>query len=146
MRRLVPWLPVVLLGIVLFWASSADNLRFEQDELADTLIRKTGHVIVYGIGTLLLWSALRQTTRLRRAWAWAAAIALAFGATDEVHQVFTRGREPTIRDVFIDAIGVGVAVLAGRWWLSRQGLDPDAPGGARPDVDGPGSGPVPRVG
>ena len=110
MRRILPWLPVVVLAIGLFWASSQSNLRFEADEVADTAIRKVGHVLVYAGGTLCLWYALASTTRLRPAWAWAAGFWLAFAASDEFHQVFTKGREPTIRDVLIDGVGIVAAV------------------------------------
>jgi VanZ family protein len=122
LRRLLPWLPVIALGIGLFWASSQSNLRFEPDEFWDTAIRKTGHVAVYAIGTLLLWYALEATTRLRPAWAWAAGAWLAFAASDEFHQVFTKGREPTVRDVAIDGIGIVAALVVGRWWLARRSV------------------------
>ena len=129
MRRVLAWLPVAVLAVGLFWASSQSNLRFEADEFADTAIRKTGHVLVYAIGTLCLWYALASTTRLRPAWAWAAGLWLAFACSDEFHQVFTKGREPTIRDVLIDAVGVVAAVVIGRWWLGRRaGLQPREPG------------------
>jgi VanZ family protein len=122
LRRVVPWLPVAALALALFWASAQSNLRFEPDEFWDTAIRKTGHVIVYATGTLFLWYALNSTTRLRPPWAWAAGIAVAFAASDELHQVFTKGREPTIRDVLIDAIGIVIAVVVGRLWLARRAM------------------------
>lgn len=114
-----PWLPVAALAVGLFWASSQSNLRFESDEFWDLVVRKAGHIAAYAVGTLLLWRAVARTTRLRPAWAWAVGIALAFAASDEFHQVFTKGREPTIRDVAIDAIGIATAVAIGlvarRW-------------------------------
>jgi len=122
LRRVVPWLPVAALALGLFWASAQSNLRFEPDEFWDTAIRKAGHVIVYAAGTLFLWYALGATTRLRPAWAWASGFALAFAAGDELHQVFTKGREPTIVDVLIDAIGIVAAVVVGRWWLARRAV------------------------
>lgn len=120
MRRLVPWLPVIALAVGLFWASAQPNLRFAQDETEDFVVRKAGHVVIYAVGTLLLWFAIAQTTRLRPAITWAAGIALAFAASDELHQVFTKGREPTIRDVAIDAIGIVVAVGIVRFTRWRQ--------------------------
>lgn len=120
MRRVVPWLPVLALAIGLFWASSQSNLRFERDEFWDTAIRKTGHVLVYAIGTLLLWYAIEATTRLRPAWAWAAGFWLAFAASDEFHQLFTKGREPTFRDVLIDAVGIAAALIAGHLALRAR--------------------------
>ena len=121
-RGLLAWLLVAALALGLFWASSQSSLRFESDEFWDFVVRKAGHMAVYGLGTLLLWHAFARTTRLRPAWAWAAGIGLAFAASDELHQVFTKGREPTIRDVLIDAIGIVLAVLVGRLWLARRAV------------------------
>ncbi len=119
-RRLTPWLPVLVLALALFWASAQANLRFAQGETEDFLIRKTGHIVVYAVGTLLLWRALALTTRLRPAWAWAAAVTLAFAVSDELHQIGVLGREPSIEDVAIDAIGIAAALAIGRVVVQKR--------------------------
>jgi VanZ family protein len=42
------------------------------------------------------------------------AIALAYAATDELHQHFVAGRHGTPWDVAIDAAGIGIGVLVAR--------------------------------
>ncbi|MDQ6796262.1 MAG: VanZ family protein [Chloroflexota bacterium] len=44
---------------------------------------------------------------------------VAYGATDELHQVFVHGRGPSPVDVLIDGLGaaLGLAVYA---WLARR--------------------------
>jgi VanZ family protein len=73
----------------------------------DTLLRKLGHITIYGI----LWLTLARATRWRRP-VLASVIAIAYAISDEVHQSFVEGRHGTAVDVTIDALGVGLAVLA----------------------------------
>jgi VanZ family protein len=73
----------------------------------DTILRKAAHMAEYGLLWLLWWRALGY----RNAGA-AAAITIAYGATDEFHQSFVEGRHGTPVDVLIDAAGVALAALA----------------------------------
>jgi VanZ family protein len=70
----------------------------------DLIGRKIIHATEYGLLTFLWWRALRNPLT-------AAAIALAYSATDEFHQHFVHGRHGTPVDVLIDAIGIAIAVL-----------------------------------
>jgi VanZ family protein len=78
----------------------------------DFLVRKAGHMAVFGILALLTWRALATTTAWRRPWAWALALAVLYAVTDELHQGFVAGRHPSPVDVGIDATGALIAVLA----------------------------------
>ena len=118
--RSVTWLPVVAWAGLIFYLSAQPNLRFEQDATLDFIVRKAGHMGVFGVLALLLWWALTGTTRVRPAWAWACAIALAYAATDELHQGFTAGRHPSVTDVGIDGVGIAIAVLVGLAILRRR--------------------------
>jgi VanZ family protein len=111
--RLLTWLPVLAWAGLIFALSAQPNLRFEQDATLDFIVRKLGHMGIFGILALLLWRALSTTTRLRPAMAWAGAAALAYAASDEFHQGFTAGRHPAMTDVGIDGIGIVVALLVG---------------------------------
>jgi len=73
------------------------ELRFVPDQNLDFLVRKAGHMGVFGILALLLWRALAGTTAWRRPWAWALAVTVLYAATDEIHQGF-RGRAPRVGD------------------------------------------------
>jgi VanZ family protein len=118
--RSLTWLPAVACAGLIFALSAQPNLRFEQDATLDFVVRKAGHMGVFGVLALLLWWALSGTTRLRPAWAWAGAVALAYAATDEFHQGFTAGRHPAVTDVGIDGLGIVLAVLVGLAVVRRR--------------------------
>ena len=110
--RLVAWLPVIAWAGVIFAFSAQPNLRFVPDQNLDFLVRKAGHMGVYGILALLLWRALGVTTAWRRPWAWALVLAVLYSITDEFHQGSVAGRHPSALDVGIDAAGALIAVAA----------------------------------
>ena len=73
----------------------------------DTLLRKLAHMAEYG---LLWWLWLRALGGAATAVLPAAAITLAYAATDEWHQTFVHGRSGRPLDWLIDAAGVGIAI------------------------------------
>ena len=88
------------------------HLRFVPDESLDFVIRKLGHLGVFGILALLVWRALAGTTDWRFPWAWAFALTVLYAASDELHQGFVAGRHPSAIDVGIDAAGALIALVA----------------------------------
>jgi VanZ family protein len=111
-RVFVTWLPAIAWAGLIFAFSAQPNLRFAPDAALDFLVRKAGHMAVFGILALLLWRAVAGTTVRRRPWAWALALAVLYAATDELHQGFVAGRYPSAIDVGIDAAGALIAVVA----------------------------------
>ncbi len=79
----------------------------------DTILRKLGHVTIYAV----LWLTLARATRWRRPLP-AAAVALLYAVSDEVHQSFVEGRHGSPVDVAIDALGIGLAALA--WSIAHR--------------------------
>jgi VanZ family protein len=109
-RLLAAWLPAIAWAGLIFVFSAQPNLRFVPDARLDFLVRKAGHMGVFGILALLLWRALGATTAWRRPWAWALALAVLYAMTDEFHQGFVVGRHPSPVDVGIDAAGALIAI------------------------------------
>jgi VanZ family protein len=125
-RLLSAWLPVGAWAALIFVASATPDLRFLSDEKMDLVVRKIGHVGVYGILALLAWRAIASTTNLRRPWPWALAMATLYAASDEFHQASVAGRSAAIADVALDAAGgviaVGVVWLARSRWARHQAV------------------------
>jgi VanZ family protein len=81
------------------------------------LIRKSAHFIEYFILSLLLLRAVRGD-RQGFDWRWALsalAMAAAYAAMDELHQLFVPGRTASPWDVLLDTSGVVVAQLWAAW-------------------------------
>ncbi len=108
-RAVSLWLPVVVWAAVIFTLSSIPHLSSGLGTW-DTVLRKCAHVTEYAIlGALLLRALGRETP--------AFLAALAYAASDELHQHFVRGRHSSGVDVAIDAVGIAIGLLA--WTRAR---------------------------
>jgi len=109
---LLAWAAVLAWAALIFVISAQPNLRFVPDAGLDFVVRKIGHMGVFGILALLLWLALIGTTAWRRSGAWAFALTVLYAASDELHQGLVAGRHPSALDVGVDALGAVVALVA----------------------------------
>lgn len=96
------WLPVVAWAAVIFALSSIPHLGTGLG-LWDLVLRKCAHATEYAILGALLLRALDRVVP-------AALLAIAYAASDELHQHFVRGRHASPVDVAIDAAGVLVGI------------------------------------
>lgn len=109
MKVLKFWLPPILWGLVIFSFSSYPVGVATEIYWKDFIIKKTAHVIEYGILATLLYRAMVNSDVEKRKAMWISIlISFLYGITDEFHQSFTPGREPNTRDVFIDTIGASI--------------------------------------
>jgi hypothetical protein len=110
--------PVALMGLIFFLSAQPDlNSGLG---LVDFIGRKLIHATEFG----LLWFLFLRAFGFRRPWV-AAAIAVGYAATDEIHQHFVHGRHGTPIDVAIDSVGVVIA------WLLYSGARRAGPGRRR---------------
>ena len=76
---------------------------------------KLVHVVYFGVLALLIQRALREQTRWQGIWRYVQLasifVAIFYGATDEVHQIFTPGRHAQVTDVLIDGFGAALFIL-----------------------------------
>jgi VanZ like protein len=88
-------------------------------------LRKTGHVLGYGMLSLLLLRGWRATFHQVHAWVWPAAL-LAWAGTalvaslDEWHQSFIPSRTGTPRDVLLDSAAGLFFLLIAHIWQRRS--------------------------
>jgi MYXO-CTERM domain-containing protein len=106
MRAVSRFAPPLALMAVIFAFSAQPDLGTGLG-VWDTILRKLAHMAEYGLLWWLWWRALGYRDALA-----AAAITVAYAATDEFHQSFVTGRHGTPVDVLIDAAGVALAALA----------------------------------
>ena len=102
-RLLTVWLPPLAMMALIFWLSAQPDLNSGLG-MIDLIGRKVVHMTEYGVLTWLWWRALRSPGL-------AFVIAVAYAATDELHQTFTSGRHGVWSDVLIDAVGAGIVAL-----------------------------------
>jgi len=110
------WLPVLVWAGVIFAFSSIPSLNSGLGGW-DYVLRKGAHMTEYAILAVLL-------VRTTGSYAWAFAFTVAYAASDEVHQIFVRGRHGSPIDVGIDAVGalIGITLLRSkmnRWSTER---------------------------
>jgi VanZ family protein len=116
-QAVLRWLAVILWMGAIFAVSDISSIATPFEPVYDFTFKKLAHVAVYGILTALLFSAMRMHIRHRGyALFTAVLIAILYAFSDEWHQTFVPGREGTLRDVAVDALGAVGAFI----WLRRK--------------------------
>jgi VanZ family protein len=107
-RLLWLWLPVVAWAGLIFALSSIPTLGTGLGTW-DLVLRKLGHAAEFAVLAALLLRALGRELP-------AFLLAVAYAATDELHQHFVEGRNASPLDIGIDAAGaaIGLALLGRR--------------------------------
>lgn len=116
----VRWLPAVVMMGLIFLFSAQPAARLPYFGAIDVLLKKSGHAIGYALLGLSYYYALPP--RLSRFYRVALSLlmALLFALSDEFHQSFVEGRTSSLRDVAIDMMGAGTALLLGSFYSSNS--------------------------
>jgi VanZ family protein len=125
------WLPVIIWAGVIFAFSATPDLRFVRSDVLDFVVRKAGHMFVFGVLAVLVWRPL-ASSEVRHAMVWSWVLTVAYAASDEFHQSFTAGRHPSPVDVGIDSVGALLFLMALTLWLRGWRAHVGVP---RPDQD-----------
>ncbi|MBI4153565.1 VanZ family protein [Candidatus Woesebacteria bacterium] len=113
MKTLRFWMPPTLWAVVIFLFSTLPTVKTFEFYWWDFTIKKSAHIIEYGIFSLLLYRAFINTgVDRKKAAIYSILISVLYGLTDEYHQGFTPGREPKLRDVGFDTIGAILAIYS----------------------------------
>jgi VanZ family protein len=120
LKILYLWLPPIIWGIFIFSFSSVTTPRVSEVHWQDFIVKKLAHFVEYAVFAVLLFRAIKGSgVGSKKALISALFFSVFYGITDEFHQSFTPGREPTVRDALIDATGSLVALLVVRDWLTK---------------------------
>jgi VanZ family protein len=107
------WLPVILWAIVIFSFSSIPTAHVSEIHWKDFIVKKSAHMTEYAIFTVLLYRAfLGSGVPKKKSILYAFIVCVLYAMSDEFHQSFTPGREPTLRDVGFDTIGSTIAIVS----------------------------------
>lgn len=109
----IRWLMVAVWMLLIFGLSNIPSLKFGFGPLWEQVARKSVHVLVYGILTALLWTAVSDKDRANfRRLPVCVIVAALFAVTDEFHQTFIVGRHGNLIGVLFDLLGI---LLAAGW-------------------------------
>ena len=113
------WGPAVLVMAIIFIASATPDTNLPTIGEWDLFVKKAGHMIGYALLAITIFHALNYHKGLTRSQLILAfCLAVAYAASDELHQRFTRGRNASIHDVFIDAAGAALGLAL--WFCLRS--------------------------
>lgn len=122
---LLGWVPAILCAAAIFLLSAQPNLPS-----TGGVTDKQAHALAYGVLALLCLMGLTG-------WRWrriaaapavgACVVAVLYGISDEIHQMFVPGRSPDAADVVADAVGAAMAVgLAWAWAILLPAVRPSS--------------------
>ena len=119
-RILLSWVPALIWMSAIFAFSASPSLPEAPGRVLDVVVKKTAHVLEYGLLACLYLRGLRRFSRngeiLRLI---AVGLCLAYALSDEYHQSFVPGRNGRLLDVAVDGVGAcGAMVLD--WWRDRS--------------------------
>lgn len=104
---------------VIFLFSSQPSEKLPDLGWADRIFKKGGHMLGYGLLALSYWNGFGWE-RKKRPLAWL--LAVLYAGTDEFHQSFVSGRNPSMWDVLVyDNLGALIALwLAGLFFKQKR--------------------------
>ena len=102
------WAPVAVLMSIIFWWSAQSDLPGSGLYITwwDFLIKKTAHLIEYAC-LFFVWQRALNWQKPKEDYSYLLSFAFVclYAISDEIHQSFTPGRHPQLRDVGFDMLG-----------------------------------------
>ena len=115
-RRIFLALSLLWMAVIFYFSGqtgtesgTASGFFAEIFGLPDWIIRKGAHVAEYAVLGFLL-KGFFDCLPLKKTYFYAWGISVLYAASDELHQMFSAGRTPAVRDVCIDAAGAALGV------------------------------------
>jgi len=116
------WFPPLLWMSCIFYMSSQTSISVSHNVVSDFIIFKTLHVVEYAFLYFLFFRAFYCSTRkkphFKSIFLYSFILSVLFAISDEFHQTYTPTRQPKIRDVGIDLLGIVLIYSIIRYKLS----------------------------
>lgn len=111
------WLPVIAWAGVIFTFSAIPNLKTDLEQ--DFLLRKIAHMVEFGILAWLFFRALKQEQiSFNKILICSFIFSVLYAFSDEIHQLFVRGRHCSLIDVGIDTAGIFIFCVI--WYIKNR--------------------------
>jgi VanZ family protein len=120
------WVPAIAWMMLIFGLSAQSQLPTPEERWVEFVLEKSGHFLMFAVLAALLVRALDpKKLGRRRAFGLAIFIAVLYGLSDEIHQVFVPGRKADWTDVLVDWAGaVFGSIVWLNWWTTRRSQFP----------------------
>jgi uncharacterized protein YfiM (DUF2279 family) len=115
-RQKVAAVAALALMLTIVWLSSQSRLDIPGDEFNGR--DKLGHAFIYALLGALYTLTARVSSK--RAALVAILAAVAFGASDEIHQSFVPGRDASWLDLLADTVGATIGASIVTWYGARR--------------------------
>ena len=121
-RQLIAWAPAIGWAMVLFLLSSLSDSDLSSFAFSFPFDDKVMHLALYSVlGGTLQFGRLSSNSGLAH---WTViAIGIIYGVSDEWHQSFVPGRNPSAADLLADTMGVLVGYAFTYWLLPKLNLE-----------------------
>jgi VanZ family protein len=122
-RKLLVWLPPLVWAGLIFYLSSLSVIPLGEPPFPQS--DKVAHFGAYAVLGALLFGALRGSgVGLRRTAQLTLLVGALYGASDEIHQMSTPGRDSSFGDLAADTAGAAAAAALLRLWYRRRHAHP----------------------
>jgi len=105
------WFPSVVFMIVIFYLSSRQRMSISDQYWLNFIFFKTLHMIGYALFQFVNFRAflsIKDKQTSKKFLIFSLVISFLYAISDEIHQTFVPTRSGTLRDVFIDTVGITI--------------------------------------
>lgn len=121
-KFLLAWSPALALMITIFFLSSRQRIAVSEEFAINFIVFKSLHVIEYATLFFLVFRGYYRTfshKNMNKIYGYAIVTTFLYAVSDEVHQTFVPTRTGTVRDVFIDSIGILLCFQYTKMYLAK---------------------------
>ena len=112
MRKILHWLFVVLWLGVIFYLSNQPDLKSGLPSDWDFIFRKLAHISEFAVlNFLFIRTFSHHGISLKNILIISFTLSFLYAVMDEYHQNFVTGRHGSIKDIFIDSVGILVVTI-----------------------------------
>lgn len=112
---ILSWAPAALWASALYWLSSRPVLPGPSLPISDKVLHLAAYLV---LGTTLAWAGRKLGgARVHSIFLLTGVL---FALSDEWHQSFVPGRDPSAGDLVADGIGLVLGYALARWFLSKD--------------------------